>query len=171
MELRHLKYFMAVVEHGGISRAANALHVAQPALTKQIHDLEEELGVTLFDRRPRGAELTAVGLQFSTDVRKILDDIAVMKERVRRASIGQIGSLSVGINVLHSWSSLISQILRAFRLQNPEVSIMLNQLLSGPQVEMIRSGELDAGFLFYRPPDDESLAGLLIDTETMLLAV
>ncbi|WP_169708695.1 LysR family transcriptional regulator [Trinickia terrae] len=171
MELRHLRYFVAVTEHGSISQAARGVHIAQPALTKQIRDLEEELGLTLFERRSRGIQLTPAGQQFLTDATRILNEVALAKERARRVSNGQIGSLSIAITVLHALLPIFSQIMRAFRKSVPGVSISLRQLLSGPQLEEIRSGRLDAGFLFFRPAGDEALTGFTIHREPLALAV
>lgn len=171
MELRHLRYFVATAEHGSISQAARILHVAQPALTKQIRDLEEELGVVLFERQPRGIHLTPAGRQFLTDAIKILRETAAAKERAVRISNGQIGSLSIAITVLHALLPIVSRIIKTFRASAPGVSLSLQQILSGPQIEMICASELDAGFLFFRPSDDESLAGATIHLEPLVLAV
>lgn len=171
MELRHLRYFVAITEHGSISQAARAVHIAQPALTKQMRDLEEELGVVLLERRSRGIDLTPAGRQFLADAVRILDEAAAAKERAVRVNNGQMGSLSVAITVLHALLPIFSQILRAFRLSQPGVSISLRQMLSGPQIEGIRSGKLDAGLLFFRPTNDESLEGTTIYQEPLALAV
>lgn len=171
MELRHLRYFVAVAQHGGISQAARALHIAQPALTKQIRDLEEELGIALVERQARGIDLTLGGRQFLVDAIRILDEAAAAKERALRVSNGQIGSLSIAMTVQHALLPIFSQIMRAFRANQPGVSISLRHMLSGPQIEGIRSGELDAGFLFFRPADDESLASTTVHQEPLVLAV
>jgi DNA-binding transcriptional LysR family regulator len=171
MELRHLRYFVAVAQHGGISQAARALHIAQPALTKQIQDLEEELGIVLVERRARGIDLTVGGRQFLTDAIRILDEAAAAKERAVKVSNGQLGSLSIAVTVLHALLPTFSQIMRLFRASQPGVSISLRQMLSGPQIEGIRSGELDAGFLFFPPAGDESLACTTVHLEPLVLAV
>src|SRR5438105_3908035 len=171
MELRHLKYFVAVTEHGSITQAANRVHIAQPALTKQIRDLEDELGFELFERHARGVALTAGGRQFLADAVRILDDATKAKVRGLRASNGQIGEPSVGVTALHGFHPVFAEIMRAFKEEIPEVSLFLQGVLSGPQVESIRSGKLDAGFLFFRPTNDEALSGELILMEPLVLAV
>lgn len=171
MELRHLKYFVAVTEHGSITQAALRVHIAQPALTKQIRDLEEELGFELFERHARGVALTAGGRQFLTDAVCILDDASAAKVRGLRASNGQIGSLSIGVTALHGIYPVFVGIMRAFREEIAGVSLSLQQILSGPQIESIRSAKLDAGFLFFRPSNDETLDGELIHMEPLVLAV
>src|SRR6202049_1518635 len=115
MELRHLRYFVAVAQHGGISQAARALRIAQPALTKQIQDLEEDLGIVLVERRARGIDLTVGGRQFLTDAIRILDEATAAKERAVRASNGQLGSLSIAVTVQHALLPIFSQIMRLFR--------------------------------------------------------
>jgi DNA-binding transcriptional LysR family regulator len=171
MELRHLKYFVAVTMHGSISQAARAVHIAQPALTRQIRDLEEELGLALFERRSHGIELTLAGRQFLVDATRILEEAAAAKERALRVNNGQIGTLSVAMTVQHGLLPIFSQTMLAFRTRMPGVSISLRQLLSGPQLEELRSGKLDAGFLLFRPRDDESLSGITLHREPLLLAV
>jgi DNA-binding transcriptional LysR family regulator len=81
MELRHLRYFIEVGEEQHFGRAANRLHVAQPALSRQIQDLERELGFLLFDRLPRGVRLSAAGTLFLNDARRILQDVDEAKRR------------------------------------------------------------------------------------------
>jgi DNA-binding transcriptional LysR family regulator len=81
MELRHLRYFIGVGEEQHFGRAANRLHVAQPALSRQIQDLERELGFLLFDRLPRGVRLSAAGTLFLNDARRILQDVDEAKRR------------------------------------------------------------------------------------------
>ena len=89
MELRHLRYFMAVGEEQHYGRAARRLRVAQPALSRQIHDLEEELGFKLFDRLPRGVKLSAAGKLFLEDARRILQEVNEAADRAARVARGQ----------------------------------------------------------------------------------
>jgi DNA-binding transcriptional LysR family regulator len=171
MELRQLKYFIAAAELGSISEASRSLYIAQPALTKQIHLLEDELGVPLLARLPRGISLTAAGKQFLGDAKRIVEDINLAKQQALRASTGKIGNLSVGIAILHYLPPDVAATLKAFRDALPDVSVSLRQVLSGPQVDLIRNGELDAGFLFFRPTNDESLQGLLFAKQHLVLAM
>jgi DNA-binding transcriptional LysR family regulator len=171
MELRQLKYFVAVAEHQSISTAARTLYIAQPALTKQIHHLEEELGVTLLKRLPRGVTLTAAGQQFLNDAIKIQNDVLMARQNARQASNGQIGTLSLGLTITYQLLPEVATALRQFRENAPEVSVSLAQILSGPQVDRIRTGELDAGFLFFRPVDDPTLTGMLIAKQRLVLAM
>lgn len=97
LELRHLRYFVAVVEHGSFRGAALRLHVSQPPLTRQIQQLEELLGVTLLQRKPRGIEPTDAGLVFFDEARNILTLAEQAASRALLAGQGQIGRLDVGV--------------------------------------------------------------------------
>src|SRR5690242_19216662 len=103
MELRHLRYFVAVGEDQHYGRAAERLHVAQPALSRQIQDLEKEMGFVLFDRLPRGVRLNAAGRLFLTDARRILQDVDEAKLRAERIALGKAGTLRIGIAMALSW--------------------------------------------------------------------
>src|SRR6202051_2108182 len=96
MELRHLRYFVAVGEEQHFGRAAERLHIAQPALSRQIQDLEREMGFVLFDRLPRGVRLNAAGKLFLTDARRILHDVDEAKLRAERIALGKAGTLRIG---------------------------------------------------------------------------
>src|SRR6478735_12181096 len=96
MELRHLRYFVSVGEEEHYGRAAARLHVAQPALSRQIQDLEREIGFLLFDRLPRGVRLSAAGKLFLSDARRILQDVDEAKLRAERVATGKAGTLRVG---------------------------------------------------------------------------
>src|ERR1700722_18636245 len=96
MELRHLRYFMAVGEEQHYGRAARGLRVAQPALSRQVQDLEEEIGFQLFERLPRGVKLSAAGKLFLGDVRRILQAVNEWAPRAGRVALVRSGTLRVG---------------------------------------------------------------------------
>ena len=96
MEPRHLRYFLAVAEEEHCGRAAARLRVAQPALSRQIQDLEEEIGFKLFDRMPRGVKISAAGKLFLEDARRILQQLNEATDRAQRVARGQSGTLRVG---------------------------------------------------------------------------
>ncbi|CAG9166532.1 LysR family transcriptional regulator [Cupriavidus pampae] len=171
MELRQLRYFASVAREGSINKAARSHGLAQPALTKQLQRLEEELGVTLFERQPRGMTLTAAGTQFLQDVTRALDDLEAARQRAVDAAVGRLGHLAIGLTILHQLLPAVAEILRRFRQQSPDVSVSVRQVISGPQIDLIRAGELDAGFLYFRPADDPAFDGLLISTQQLALAV
>lgn len=171
MELRHLRYFATVARCGGISAASRELRIAQPTLTRQLHDLERELGVELFFRGARGISLTPAGHLFLTDTERLLDDLAAARMRVRRMAKGQAGSLRIGIAPNYTWHPAILGRLQTFRADFPDVSVMLEPELSASQLEAIENGRLDAGFLAWRPKDSAELAGVTVMSNKLLLAV
>src|SRR6266403_5275819 len=148
MELRHLRYFVAVGEEEHYGRAAERLHVAQPALSRQIQDLEKELGFPLFDRLPRGVKLSAAGKQFLSDARRILQEVEEAKLRAERVATGKAGTLRVGFVEALSWHGVVPDSFRRFRRRQPDAELDLQPLRSVEQVKAVRSGRLDAGFIF-----------------------
>ena len=126
MELRHLRYFEAVAECENFRRAAARLHVAQPALSRQIHALERMLGVELFERQPRGTRLSPAGQAFLDDVRHILADVERAKERACRVAEGKIGTIRVGFNEIAARQSYLPGFFHSARCQFPEIDIRLD---------------------------------------------
>src|ERR1700757_4254991 len=123
MELRHLRYFVAVGEEQHFGRAASRLHIAQPALSRQIQDLEKEMGFLLFDRLPRGVRLSAAGKLFLSDARRILEDVGEAKRRAERVALGQAGTLRVGVATAVSWHGSVVNVFREFRRRPPDREI------------------------------------------------
>ena len=171
MELRHLRYFVAVGEEQHFGRAAQRIHVAQPALSRQIQDLEKEMGFVLFDRLPRGVRLNAAGKLFLTDARRILQDVDEAKLRAERIAHGKAGTLRIGIATAVSWHGLVVDSFRELRRWQPDVELELQHLLSVNQVEAILSGRLDAGFAASLTPWPKDLAHWEFARDRMVLAV
>jgi len=171
MELRHLRYFVAVGEEQHFGRAAERLHIAQPALSRQIQDLERELGFALFDRLPRGVRLNAAGKLFLTDARRILGDVAAAKLRAERIALGKAGTLRIGIATALSWHGLVVDTFRQFRRGQPDVQLELHHLISIHQIEAILTGRLDVGFLTGLMALHRDLARRQFAEDRMLLAV
>jgi DNA-binding transcriptional LysR family regulator len=171
MELRHLRYFVGVGEEQHFGRAAARLHVAQPALSRQIQDLESEMGFLLFDRLPRGVRLSAAGKLFLSDARRILQDVDEAKRRAERIALGKAGTLRIGIATAVSWHGLVVDSFREFRRRQPDAELELHHLLSVHQVEGILSGRLDAGFVANLTPWHKDLAHWEFVQDRMLLAV
>jgi len=171
MELRHLRYFVAVGEEQHFGRAAERLHVAQPALSRQMQDLERELGFLLFDRLPRGVRLNAAGKLFLSDARRILQDVNEAKLRAERIAHGKAGTLRIAIATAVSWHGLVQDSFREFRHRQPDVELELHHLLSVDQVEPIVSGRLDAGFAASVTPWHKDLAHWEFAQDRMVLAV
>src|SRR6266480_2407916 len=115
MELRHLRYFVAVGEDQHYGRAAQRLRVAQPALSRQIQDLEEEIGFKLFDRLPRGVKISTAGRLFLEDARRILQQVNEATSRAQRVARGQSGTLRVGFTENASWHGVVPEAFRKFR--------------------------------------------------------
>jgi len=171
MELRHLRYFVGVGEEQHFGRAAARLHIAQPALSRQIQDLEREIGFPLFDRLPRGVRLSAAGKLFLSDARRILQDVDEAKRRAERIALGKAGTLRIGIATAVSWHGLVVDSFREFRRRQPDVELELHHLLSVHQIEAILSGRLDAGFAASLTPWHKDLAHWEFVQDRMLLAV
>jgi DNA-binding transcriptional LysR family regulator len=168
MELRHLRYFVAVAEELNFRRAAERLHLAQPALSAQVKNLEDELGVKLFQRTTRSVLLTQGGKLFLDDARVVLAAAVQAEQRARRAGAGLAGTLRVGMiaPIANAW---LAGKLRPFRQKFPGVQLSLFDLTSTEQLRRLRTGELDAGLL--RPPVGfPELAHELVEESWQVLA-
>ena len=169
MELRHVRYFVAVAEELNFSRAANKLHIAQPALSQQIQSLEGELGANLFLRTSRRVELTNAGKLFLPKARELLVKAKEAEEAVRRANRGELGTLTVGF-VTSAGNACFDKILRRFRSRWPGVDLKLSDMPSGKQTAALREGRIDVGFL--RPPIDTSICdSIAVSTDHMVFAI
>lgn len=169
MELRHLRYFAAVAEERHFGRAAEKLGIAQPPLSKQLQDLEAELGYPLFDRSRRPVELTAAGEALEAHVRSLFEALERAIRETRRAGAGHSGRLTIGYPQSLAYSGLTA-ILRAFRERWPEVTIDVRELAPGEQVEALRRGELDVGFV-RAPLHEAELASENVRKEKLVLAL
>jgi len=171
MELRHLRYFVAVGEEQHYGRASRRLRVAQPALSRQIQDLEEEVGFKLFDRLPRGVKLSAAGKLFLEDARRILQAVSEAIARSAHVARGQSGTLRVGFPENASWHGVVPDSFRRFREQQPDAELQLQPAASLELLDAIRSGRLDAGFLNFMPNVDPELDQLAVAVHRVELAV
>jgi DNA-binding transcriptional LysR family regulator len=149
MELRHLKYFVAVAEELHFGRAAARVGIAQPPLSQQIKTLEEEAGVTLLFRTKRRVELTAAGAAFLIEARAALAHAGQAVVVAQRAASGQSGHISVGF-VSSAVCGKMSSIFITMRKRFPDVSLELHDMTSEEQVEAMKEGKLDVGLV--RPP-------------------
>lgn len=171
MELRHLRYFVAVAEHKSIRLASERIHVTQPAVSRQIHDLEEELGLALFDRHPRGLTLTTAGESFLFDVHKLMRDLEAAARKAKRISTGWAGRLRLGFVENSSWDGIVPEALRRFQVATPSASLELSPLNTPEQVQRIEDGALDGGFVYRYRPFAEGLATLQLAQHNLLLAI
>jgi DNA-binding transcriptional LysR family regulator len=147
MELRHLRYFVAVAEEGHITRAAERLGIQQPPLSHQIRALERELGVQLFRRLPRGVELTEAGRSFIEDARAALARVGQGVEAAKRAARGEQGHLRLAVPPTAPFHPFVPQVILAFREAYPLVSLTMEENLRMETMEQLRGGQMDVAFL------------------------
>jgi DNA-binding transcriptional LysR family regulator len=159
IELRHLRYFVAVADALHFGRAAEKLGMAQPPLSQQIMDLERNLGYALFDRTTRGVRLTRVGQFFLERARNTLAKIAEDLETARRLGSGREGVLTVGFSGSTMFTALPKAI-GLYRGMNPNVELRLRELVTAEQIQSLLDGTLDLGFL----RDGDAREGLTIET-------
>ena len=155
MELRHLRYFVAVAEELHFGRAAERLHIAQPPLSRQIRDLERDVGATLFERVPRGVELTAAGRAFLPEARLTLAQAERAQRTAQRAAAGEIGRLRLGFVEAATYSGILPDVLGFFRMHLPNIGLSLFEMTSLQQGEAFRDGRIDVGLLHSPPADAE----------------
>ncbi len=161
MELRHLRYFVAVAETFNFVHAAERLGISQPALSQQIGRLEDEIGVILLWRTRHKVELTPAGEVFLAEARLVLAQVDQAVQKAQRAAEGKIGNLRLGFvgSVLYSF---LPQAIRAYRQRYPNVELHLQELSSHDQIEALLNRQIDAGILYGPVSSDE------IVTETLL---
>jgi DNA-binding transcriptional LysR family regulator len=144
MELRHLRYFVAVAEAGSLSRAAKKLYIAQPPLSLQIRQLEESLGTPLFTRHPKGVRLTKAGEVLLSEARVLLEHAGRLRDLVHDAARGPEGVLNLGY-VPSASSTVLPTLLHRLRRDYPRWTLNLREMISSQQVEGLIAGTLDAG--------------------------
>ena len=145
MDIRQLRYFIAVAEEGNFSRAAERLHISQPPLSQQIKSLEASLGVILFERGRLGARLTRAGEALLTRARDIVADLDSTRKMVLRVADGLEGYLRIGIINSVMYGPL-PRTMRLFQERNPAVEWTLHEMLPDPQGEALVRGQIDVGF-------------------------
>ncbi len=147
MEIRHLRYFLAVAQAGHVTRAAEALGMQQPPLSQQIRALETELGMALFRRHPKGMSLTDAGRVFESEAGRLLRDFDTVRERMQLIAEGKRGSLSIGFTssaAAHAYTPLV---LRECRAQYPDIALELSEYNAAEITERVASGRLHCGLL------------------------
>ena len=149
MELRHLRYFIAVAEELNFTRAAARLHIGQPPLSQQILALEEELGVRLFDRTKRRVSLTDAGARFLTGAYRILDGADQAIDQARRTARGELGELRIGFTSSLPFTALLPNLVQRYRQQYPAVTLTLREMFTGEQYQALENDQLDLGFVRY----------------------
>jgi DNA-binding transcriptional LysR family regulator len=169
IELRHLRYFLAVAEELHFGRAATRLGISQPPLSQQIQRLEQELGTPLFERTRRRVALTDAGRALVEEARPILANVEGAITNVQRAGRGEMGVLTVAFAASVMFLEL-PQIIRRFRNEYPNVRLDLRELPTAMQLAGLRAGELDLGFA-RQPPHDPALKLETVLREPLLIAV
>lgn len=168
MELRHIRYFLAVAEEGNFTRAAARIGIGQPPLSQQIRDLEHEVGTELFRRLPQGATLTDAGKAFYVRVRAMPDLARDAAEEARRASRGESGVLRVGFTGAAALNPVVSGTIRMFGEHWPGVALILRETNSGDLARELLDGGLDVAFLRPGAVPDYGLSMMAMPDEPMV---
>ncbi|MFZ0498697.1 MAG: LysR family transcriptional regulator [Steroidobacteraceae bacterium] len=171
MELRHLRYFLAVAEELNFTRAAERLGISQPPLTQQVKALEAELGVTLLDRSAYRIELTDAGRIFAVEAARILGETRSAMQAARRAATGVTGRVRVGFTESASFNSLVTSTLRSYRSEFSAVEVSLEEHPSTDLIAALREGRIDAAFVRPPVPTRRGLTLDLLEREPLLVAV
>ena len=171
MDLRHLRYFIAVAEDLHFTRAALRIGIAQPPLTFQIKALEKELGVQLFNRQSGRVSLTEPGRVYLVEARAVLEQVKRANLRCQQSAQGVIGRLSVGFTESASFRREVTDALHRYRSLYPRVELALEENRTGPLMESVREGRIDLAFV--RLPIDQhpDIRFSLVCTEPMVVVV
>ena len=168
MELRHIRYFLAVAAEQNFSRAAERVGIGQPSLSLQIRDLERAVGTRLFHRIPQGAELTQAGKAFHDLVRNIPDYAERAMQSARRTARGESGALAVGYTNSSGLNPVFSAALRSYRRAFPDVALSLKESYTAQLIDGVLDGELDVVFVRPVEADAERLKIRLISEESLM---
>lgn len=147
MDLRQLRYFVAVAEELHFSRAAERLYMAQPPLSRQIRELERSLGVQLLVRNKRRVALTEAGERFLAEARTLLEQAGRAVAIAQRIACGELGSLEIGYANTVPYTGTLSTVVGAYRRAFPGVNLTLGEMTSQQQIDGIAEGRLDIGFV------------------------
>ena len=169
MDLRRLRYFVVAAEELNFSRAAGRLRIAQPPLSAQIKQLENELGVLLFDRTGRGVRLTDAGYVLLEEARRIFIQLEQTARMVERVGSGQVGRLSLGF-VPSATNEVLPPVLYEFQKSFPEVELFLHEMMPDQVVQRLHGKQIDVGF-FYLPFDDSALDTRPVSREPLVVAL
>lgn len=171
MELRYLRYFVAVAHERHFTKAAKALGISQPPLSQQIKRLEEEVGTPLFRRLTRGVELTEAGEAFYEDACKILALSNAALEKARGIARGLNGSLSIGITSSDAFHTRIFRLIRQYQLQNMAVRVHQVEANMSSLTAMLAEGELDIAFMRLPCESSKAFELKILDREPMVVAL
>jgi len=169
-EIREMRYFMAVAERLHFGRAAEALHISQPPLSRAIRALEERLGVALLTRNRRRVELTAEGGRFLEEARRLIGQLERALLELRGMASGEQGRLRIGFVSLADYG-VLPGLLRGFKAARPGVTLALREMLSPEQAAALASGELDFGLLLPPVTGEAALEHLVVQRERFVAAL
>jgi DNA-binding transcriptional LysR family regulator len=169
IELRHLRYFCAVARELNFSRAAEQLHIAQPPLSRQIRDLEEELGGELLDRRSRPLKLTPAGRFFQIQAQQVLDRVTEVKAATARIAGGGRTWFGLGF-VPSTLYGALPEVIRRFREEQPAVELSLFEMTTMQQIDALKAGRIDIG-IGRLHIDDDQVFGELVRDEAVVSAL
>jgi len=170
MELRQLKYFLAVAEELHFGKAARRMNISQPPLSQQVKQLEEELGARLFERTSRSVSLTPEGNYFKEEAKSVMERLERAGNTVRAMARGEEGALSIGFVVILNQSPL-PEVILDFRQRFPKVRLELKEMTTKCQLESVRNGALDIGFIRYHNQDVGGLCKKTYIRESYVLAL
>lgn len=171
LQTRQMRYFVAVAEELNFHRASDRLHISQPALWRQIRDLEEEVGVALLYRQAKGLALTEAGRSFLEDCRDILERMEAARLQAQRVAQGQVGTLHLAFNEIAGRRREFPRFLKEFRETYPGINLQLHVMMSQRQIEAMRNSEIDAGFLFRHAGERSAFETLIVGQDDYVLVV
>jgi len=166
-----LRYFLAVAETENVRLASERLHVTQPAVSRQIHDLEDELGVQLFERLPRGMRLTREGQAYRLDVIAVIGALDTARDRVRGIASGETGLLRLGYVEVTAWRGVVPEALRAFRSLAPGVRLEPTPMGTPEQLALIARDALDGGFVYLFDNLPDGFVAVELPAQNVVLAM
>lgn len=169
VDIKQLKYFVAVAETGNIGQAAKWLHLTQPPLSRQISLLENELSTPLFIRHPKGVTLTPAGVSFYKDSKQILASLSDAYKNVQNIVQGKAGQLSIGF-MMHAAYNIIPQLTKKYLAQYPDIALHLQEVIPTELVQLIQAAKFDAAIM-WKTECDTSLNVLKLREEKLCLAV
>jgi DNA-binding transcriptional LysR family regulator len=170
-DLWQLRYFMAVAEHLHFGRAAAALHISQPPLSRAIRALEERLGVALFLRNRRRVELTPAGARLLEETRRTFGQLERTVLELRGMASGERGRLRIGFVSLADYGGILPGLLKAYKAARPGVELALREMLSPEQSAALVAGGLDFGLLLPPVAESEALEHLVVQRERFVAAL
>ncbi|EIA0835735.1 LysR family transcriptional regulator [Vibrio parahaemolyticus] len=170
MELRQIKYFLAVANYGGVRKASQVLHVTQPAISRQVSELEGELGVQLFERASRRLTLTLAGEYYRDQMSEMINNLENTTQMVKRVALGSIGNLKLGSVESVLWEGLVPKYLSTFREKNPDIAMEMVTDNTVKLLDQIENGNLDCAFVYLFKNLDSSYNTIELRKDNMAFA-